>query len=128
MSFVALEDNDISHGLVAHTGELMKQYSDKGTVARSADLDHIVAVGHGLRAEVADDLSEVFAGRTEDAPYVLTIGWRYFDGSGVDATIRWDIYRCCVQSEQGFADANTSISADAVPHLQMFAIFIFFLC
>jgi hypothetical protein len=53
---------------------------------------------------------------------VLTIGWRQFDGSGVDATIRWDIYRCCVQSEQGFADANTSISADAVPHLQMFDI------
>ena len=120
---VVLEDENIGHGFVTHTSELLEQYGQEGPVARGTYLDHIVAVDYGLRTEVADGLGEVLSiVRTEDAPDLLAISRRQFNSMSIDDTIRWVIDRCRAQSEQGFADADTGISADAVPHLQMFDI------
>ncbi len=53
---------------------------------------------------------------------MLSIAGRQLDGLHIDDAIRRIIDCRCAQSKQGFADANTSISADVVPHLQMFDI------
>lgn len=121
-SLVALEGEDIGDGFVTHAGKLMEQYGEKCFVARDADLGHIVAVSDRLRTEVANSLNEFPAFCGEDAFQLLAISGRHFDGLGVDDAIRRIIDSCCAQSEQGFADTNTSISADAVPHLQLFDI------
>ena len=126
-SLVALESEDIGDGFVTHAGKLMEQYGEKCFVARCADLCHVVSVNDWLGTEVADCLDEFFTICTENAIQLFAISGRHLDGLGVDDAIRRIIDSCCAQSEQGFADTNTSISADAVPHLQLFDIWHCFL-
>lgn len=119
---VALEGDDVGYGFVTHAGKLMKQYGEKRSVTRDADFCHVVTVSNWFRTEVANSLSEFLPFCGEDAFQLFAISGRHFDGLGVDNAISRLIDSCSAQSEQRFADANTSISADAVPHLQLFDI------